>query len=180
MQKYKCIAIFFIYLFISLNTQAQGQKFGYVNTDVILSQIPEYKNIERELDLIGNEWRDQLNTMQEEIDRLKEDFSSKEILYTDEIRKQKEEEIKQKVQQRQQYLEQKFGSEGEYFQKQQELLEPIQRRVYEAISVIAEREGFDFIFDRSQNASLIYSATDWNLNNKVLLELGIAVDETGN
>ena len=180
MRKSRSIAIFAACVFLSLSVRAQEQKFGYVNTDIILSQIPEYQNIQQELDLISKEWRDQLNAMQQEIDTLREDFSSKEILYTDEIRKQREEEIEQKVRQRQQYLDQKFGPEGEYFKQQQELLEPIQRRVYEAISVIAQREDFDFIFDRSQNASLLYSDVEWNLNDKVLQELGIPVDAARN
>ncbi|MDZ7715921.1 MAG: OmpH family outer membrane protein [Balneolaceae bacterium] len=180
MKKYTYIAILIVCFFLYSDIQAQGQKFGYVNTDMILSELPEYQNVEKELGLVSQQWRDQLKAMQQEIDNLKEDFSSKEILYTEEIRKQKEEEIKSKVEQRQQFLEQKFGSNGEYFQKQQELLEPIQRKVYEAISVVAERDNFDFIFDRSQGNTLIYSNSEWNLNNKVLLELGISIDETGN
>ncbi|MGK7389960.1 MAG: OmpH family outer membrane protein, partial [Candidatus Cyclobacteriaceae bacterium M2_1C_046] len=85
-----------------------------------------------------------------------------------------------KIQQRQQYLEQKFGSEGDYFQQQKELLEPIQRKVFEAITVVAEREGFDFIFDRTQNNDILFARDQWNLNDEVLLELGIATDNTSN
>lgn len=164
----------------SVQAHAQEQKIGYVDTDFILSKIPDYKNIEQELKTVSQQWRNQLEQMQKEIDQLKEDFSSKEILYTDEIRKQKKEEINRKVQQRQQYLEQKFGSNGEYFKKQQELLEPIQQDVYNAISVIAGRDGFDFIFDRSQNTSLLFTKKEWNLNAAVLTELGISVDKTSN
>lgn len=156
------------------------QKIGYVDTDFLVSQIPEYQSVQQQLRSLSQEWRTELEEMQQEIDRLKEDFAAREILYTEEIRKQKQEEINKQIQQRQQYLEQKFGSEGDYFQQQKELLEPIQRRIFEAITVIAERGGFDFIFDRTENNDILFAREQWNLNEEVLLELGISVDNTSN
>lgn len=156
------------------------QKTGYVDTDFLISQIPEYQSIQSQLSSLSQEWRNELEAMQQEIDRLKEDFEAREILYTEEIRKQKEQEINNKIRQRQQYLEQKFGSEGDYFQQQKQLLEPIQRRVFDAITAVAERDGFDFVFDRSQRTNILYSREEWDLNDEVLLELGIKPDETSN
>lgn len=161
------------------STTAQ-QKTGYVDTDYLVSQIPEYQSVQQQLRSISQEWRAELDEMQQEIERLKEDFSAREILYTEEIRKQKEQEINNKIQQRRQYLEQKFGAEGDYFQRQKELLEPIQRQVFEAIAAVAEREGFDFVFDRTQKAEILYAREQWNLNDEVLLELGITVDNPSN
>lgn len=161
------------------NASAQ-QKTGYVDTDFLVSKIPEYESIQQQLRSLSREWRAELEEMQQEIDKLKEDFAAREILYTEEIRQQKEQQINVRIKQRQQYLEQKFGSEGEYFQKQKELLEPIQRKIFEAITVVAEREGFDFIFDRSQNTNILFARRQWNLNDEVLLELGISPEDTSN
>lgn len=161
------------------NASAQ-QKTGYVDTDFLVSKIPEYESIQQQLRSLSREWRAELEEMQQEIDKLKEDFAAREILYTEEIRQQKEQQINIRIKQRQQYLEQKFGSEGEYFQKQKELLEPIQRKIFEAITVVAEREGFDFIFDRSQNTNILFARRQWNLNDEVLLELGISPEDTSN
>jgi len=159
---------------------AQGQKIGYVDTDFILSQMPEYQGLEQRLQQLSREWRAELKQMQQEIDRLKEDFEAKEILFTDDVRKQRQEEINNKIQQREQYLDQKFGPEGEYFQRQKELLEPIQRKVFEAISSVARREGYDFVFDKANKTDIMYSRQEWNLNDEVLTELGIEVNETSN
>ncbi|NGP77219.1 OmpH family outer membrane protein [Balneolaceae bacterium YR4-1] len=159
---------------------AAQQKTGYVDTDYLVSQIPEYQSVQQQLRSLSQEWRAELDEMQQEIERLREDFSAREILYTDEIRNQKEQEINSKIQQRQQYLEQKFGAEGDFFQRQKELLEPIQRQVFEAITRVAEREGFDFVLDRTQKTELLYAREQWNLNDEVLLELGIAVDNPSN
>ncbi|MDX1671519.1 MAG: OmpH family outer membrane protein [Balneolaceae bacterium] len=159
---------------------AQQQKIGYVDTDLIIAKIPEYQGIEDQLRQISQRWRNELDQMQQEIDALKEDFEAKEILFTDDIRKQRQQEINTKIRQHEQYFQSKFGPDGEYFQKQKELLEPIQRKVYEAINRIAQREGFDFIFDRSGGTGLLYSRQDWNLNEKVLVELGIDVNQVSN
>jgi outer membrane protein len=152
---------------------AQDQKIGYVNTDQILTQMSEYQGIQQQLSALSSEWNKELDQMEQEIDQLKEDFEAKKILYTEELKKQKQQEIQNKVQQRQQYLDEKFGAKGEYFEKQKELLEPIQRKVFDAINKIANDQNFDFVFDRAQNSNMLYGEQEWNLNEEVLQELGI-------
>lgn len=154
-------------------TAAQDQKIGYVNTDQILTQMSEYQGIQQQLSTLSSEWNKELDQMEQEIEQLKEDFEAKKILYTEELKKQKQQEIQNKVQQRQQYLDEKFGAKGEYFEKQKELLEPIQRKVFEAINKIANDQNFDFVFDRAQNSNMLYGEQEWNLNEEVLQELGI-------
>lgn len=173
-----CLLLAFTLVFAT-GAKAQ-QKTGYVDTDFLVSQIPEYQSIQQQLRSLSQQWRAELEEMQQEIETLKEDFAAREILYTEEIRNQKKQEINNKIQQRQQYLEQKFGSEGDYFQQQKELLEPIQRKVFEAITVVAEREGFDFILDRTQNNDILFAREQWNLNDEVLSELGITTDNPSN
>lgn len=171
---YTFCVLFSFWIMLGGSSQAQQQTIGYVDTDLILSQIPEYEGIEEQLELISEEWREELDTMDQEIEELKEDFNAKEILYTDELREEKEQEIANLVKEREAYMEEKFGPEGDYYTRQQELLEPIQRKVYDAIRAVADREGIDFVFDRAQNASLLFADKAWNLNEEVLEELGIS------
>jgi len=159
---------------------AQNQKIGYVDTDYILEQMPGYQNIQQELETLSSQWNSRLEEMQSEIDQLKEDFEAKEILYTDEVKAQKQREIQSKINQREQYLESKFGSGGEYFQKQKELLEPLQRKVFNAINAVASQQNFDFVFDRAQNSNMLVGSQQWNLNQDVLQELGITLNESSN
>jgi outer membrane protein len=161
-------------------TAAQDQKIGYVNTDQILSQMSEYDGIQEQLSTISSEWNKQLDKMEQEIEQLKEDYKAKEILYTEELKKKKQQEIQNKIQQRQQYLDEKFGAKGEYFQKQRELLEPIQRKVFKAINKVANDQNFDFVFDRAQNSNMLFGEKEWNLNEEVLQELGITLNEPSN
>lgn len=168
-------------IFASANTGlAQEQKIGFVDTDYILSQMSEYEGIQQQMQSVSSKWNSELEKMQQEIEQLKEDFEAKEILYTDELREQKKQEIQNKIQQRQQYIDQKFGAEGEYFQQQKKLLEPIQRRVLNAVNTVAEEQNFDFVFDRAQNSSMLFGVQDWNLNDQVLQELGITLNDSSN
>jgi outer membrane protein len=162
---------------MSAFAQAQQQKIGYVNTDLILKNVPEYSGIQQQLGVISEEWEMRLEEMQQEIDQLREDFESKEILYTEETKAQRQQEITQKVQARQQFRNQKFGPQGEYFSRQRELLEPIQRMVYEAVIAVAQRQDIDFVFDRAKNSSLLFSRKQWNLNKDVLQEMGITLNQ---
>lgn len=159
---------------------AQDQKIGYIDSEYILQKIPEYKGIQQQLDVVSQGWRDDIKELEDEIEQLRKEFEAKKILYTDEVREQKKNEIEQKVQQKKKLVDQKFGPEGEYFQKQQELLNPIQRRVMEAVTAVAEQEGFDYVFDRSGEYSFLYTRPEWDISDKVLIELGINVDQVSN
>jgi outer membrane protein len=161
---------------ISLQVQGQDQKIGYFESEVILAQIPEYNGIEQRLQLLSDGWQQELDELDAEIEALEEDYKAKEILYTEEIREQKRNEIRQKKQSRDTFLNQKFGPEGEYFQNQRDLLEPIQRQIFTALRTVAQKQGFDFVFDRSGDIYMVYARGEWNLNEAILLELGIEVE----
>ena len=115
--------------------------------------------------------------MDSEIEELEEDYAAKEILYTDDIREEKKLEIRQKKSQRDTFLNNKFGPDGEYIQNQNELLEPIMRQIFTAVSEVAKKQGFDYVFDRSGDIYLVYARSEWNLNDAILIELGIDIDE---
>jgi outer membrane protein len=162
---------------LSQALRAQEQKIGFYESDYILQQMPEYEGIQQQLDLLSTQWKEQVEEMENEIQQLQEDYEAKEILYTDEIRNQKKQEIAQKKRQKEQYLALKFGPEGEYFSRQRELLEPIQRQVFTAVRAVAQQQDFDFVFDRSGDIYMVYANNEYNLNNDILLELGIEVEE---
>jgi outer membrane protein len=172
------IPIFFFLYSISLN--AQNQKIGYVDTDVILSNMPEYAGIEQRLNLISQNWQQEIREKQAEIAELERDFEAREILFSEEIRLQRLNEINQKIREKDRFIEDKFGPEGEYFTRQRELLEPIQRQIFDAITRVATRDNFDFVFDRAQDTKFLFVRTQWNLNTEVLIELGIDPDRLRN
>ena len=167
--------IFFILLFSGV-LQAQDQKIGYYESDFVLSNIPEYVGIEQRLKILSDGWKNEIQQQKLEIESLEEDYRAKEILYTEEIKKEKLQEINNRKKQLDTYTAQKFGPNGEYFVRQKELLEPIQRQVFAAVRSVAQRSGFDFVFDRSSDLYMVYARGEWNLNESILLELGIEIE----
>ena len=174
--KLKHISLF-LFLFASFSVNAQDQKIGYYESDFVLSKIPEYTGIEQRLKILSDGWKSEIQELRLEIENLEEDYSAKEILYTEEIKKEKIQEINTKKKQLDNFTSQKFGPNGEYFQKQKELLEPIQRQVFAAVRTVAQRNGYDFVFDRSGDIYMVYARREWNLNEQVLLELGIEIEQ---
>jgi len=169
----------FVFLVVSLDTaSAQEQKIGFIDSDVILQQMPEYTGIEERLDLLSENWEQEVSEMEQEIEELEREFEAREILCTDEIREERLNEIEQKKEELDRYIEDKFGPQGEYYTRQQELLEPIQRLVFEALNRVASRNSYDFVFDRAQNTQFLFVQEQWNLTEQVMVELGI--NETQN
>ena len=177
MKKLTSISFLLIFVLGTLQAMAQEQKIGFFESDLILEQIPEYEGIKQQLDLLSSQWREQVEQLEAEVEELEEDYEAKEILYTEEIRIQKRQEIDQKKREKEQYIAQKFGPEGEYFTRQKELLEPIQRQLFSAVRTVAQREEMDFVFDRSGDINLVYANNEYNLNDLILEQLGIEVEE---
>jgi outer membrane protein len=178
LKKALIIPVFFLLCSVGLN--AQNQKIGYVDTDVILSNMPEYAGIEQRLNLISQNWQQEISEMESEIEELERDFEAREILFSEEIRIQRLNEINQKIREKDRFIEDRFGPEGEYFTRQRELLEPIQRQIFDAITRVATRDNYDFVFDRAQDTKFLFVRAQWNLNTEVLIELGIDPDRIRN
>lgn len=162
------------------NVNAQSQRLAYFDSDIILENIPEYKGIEQELNLLSDQWKEEIERQSKEIKELRRDFEAKEILYTEEIKTQKQNEIKTLEKARETYMAQKFGPNGDYFKRSDELLEPLQRQIFAAVRIVAERQNFDYVFDRAGDIYMVYAKNDWNLNEDILLEMGIDIDDIKN
>lgn len=163
-------------LLLSLKAMGQDQRLGYFESDLILENIPEYNNIQQQLNVISSQWEAEIQRMESEISELQEEFESKKILYTDEIRNQRKQEIENKILAKEQYVAQKFGPNGEYFSRQKALLEPIQRQVFAAVRAVAQRQNYDFVFDRSGDIYMVYANNAFNLNDEILEELGFGAE----
>lgn len=171
---------FVILLFIPAVLAAQNQKIGFFDSDIILQSMTEYSGIEQRLELLSENWQQEINELENEIDELERDFEAREILFTEEVREQRMNEITQKKRELDRLTEEKFGPDGEYFTTQSELLEPIQRSIFEALNSVAERESYDFVFDRAQETRFLFIRQQWNLTEEVMLELGLDVDSVSN
>ncbi len=166
-------AIFCIVTFLGVNTFLFAQKTGYVDTDYILSNIPEYKNAQENLDKLAADWQKEIDAKYAEIDKLYKAYQADALLLTEDMRKKRENEIINKEKEVRELQKQRFGVDGELFKKRQEFVKPIQDKVYNAIKTVAERKGIAFVFDKAGAVTLLYTNSKYDLSEEVIKELGV-------
>ena len=166
-------ALLLIILLSNLFSFSQsGAKFGYVDSEYILSQIPEYKAAQSELDKTSLMWQKEIDGKYSEVDKLYKAYQADAILLTEEMKKKRENEIINREKEVKDLQKQRFGADGELFKKRQELVKPIQDKVYNAIKAVAEKNGLGFIMDKSGQISLLYASTKYDKSDEVLTVLG--------
>lgn len=160
-------------LSLAFMLQADAQRFVIVDINAILEKLPEYQQAQKELDDIASTWRQQIAEEYDKIKSMYNKYQAEQVLLSDEARTEREEEIIEKENQVREMQREKFGPEGALFRKRQELVQPIQEKVYKEIESFATGRGFDFIFDKSGNAGLIFYNPDYDKTEDVLRQMGI-------
>jgi len=151
---------------------ASAQKFAYVDTEYILGQIPEYKAAESELDKVSVQWQKEIEAKYAEIDKMYKAYQAEQILLTEDMKKKREGDIVSKEKEAKDLQKQRFGVDGELFKKRQELVKPIQDKVYNAVKSIAEKGGYSVIFDKSSDMTMLYANPKNDKSDDVLESMG--------
>ncbi|MGB1242748.1 MAG: OmpH family outer membrane protein [Chitinophagales bacterium] len=172
MKKIVFLLAFVLVTFI--NTQAQT--VGVVDTKQILQEIPEYNNAQKQLDQIVDGWRKEIEQKHKKVDEMYRAYQAEQVLLTENERSRREQAIVDKEKEMREFQKTKFGPEGELFQKRQELVQPIQDDVYEAIEKAAKKKKIDIVFDKSEGASILFFTKDYDMTSSVLRELGISTN----
>jgi outer membrane protein len=155
-----------------MSTVSFAQKMGYIDSDYILSNIPEYKAAQAEMDKLSVDWQKEIEAKYAEIDKLYKIYQAESVLLTDDMKKKRENEIINKEKEVKELQKQRFGVDGELFTKRMELVKPIQDKIYSAVKQVAERSGLAFIFDKAGQVSLLYSNSKYDKSEDVLNFMG--------
>ncbi len=173
----KKVLTMFMITFFSYN--ASAQKFAYVDTEYILTQIPAYKSAQLQLNELSLEWQTEIDQKFALIDQLRKQYEVEKVLLTKDMQSSREKEILDKSQAAQKLQQDRFGFEGELFTKKTELIRPIQDKLYDAINKVAKNNGLDFIFDKSGDMLMLVSNSKYDRSDEVLEELGVvSTDDT--
>jgi Skp family chaperone for outer membrane proteins len=159
--------IVFVLLFSNSSAQ-RGLRIGYIDMDYILDNIPEYRQASQMLDQKIQEWKGEIALQQTKIDNLKEQLENERPLLTPELIEEKEEEINYLQEQVFNYQDQKFGASGEFIVQKRQLIQPIEDQVFNAIQEIGKARDYDFIFENSAEALLLFSAERHDISDRVL------------
>ncbi|MEJ5261080.1 MAG: OmpH family outer membrane protein [Ignavibacterium sp.] len=168
MKKY----ILFALLIIPTISFAQ-LKIGYIDSNAIMDQLPDVQDARQRLDALIQEWQAELNRLESEWKAKYDDYEKRKLIMSEQTRAETESELVKLENQIAEYREKKFGTNGELFQKQDELMKPVQNKVFNAIKEIAQEEDLDFVFDRSGDIMILYAKDKYDITAKVLAKLKI-------
>ncbi len=146
----------------------QAQRIACVDVNKVLENIQEYKAAQTDLDNLATKWRQEIAQEYDVIKGMYNKYQAEQVLLSDEARRQREEEIMNKEKEVRDLQKEKFGPEGALFKKRQELVRPIQDKVYAAIEAYAQERSFDFIFDKGGSAGLIFSSPAQDKTSDIL------------
>lgn len=162
-----------------LSFQTQAQKFAYVDTEYILEQMPEYRAAQEKLNDLASGWENEILGMKRDIDKLYRDYRAEKLILSDAVQKEREEAIFAKEKALVEFKKAKFASGGELEKKREELLKPIQDKVFDAIQELARDNALDFVLDKAGSTTMLYTNSKYDRSDEVLDYLGI-VPGTGN
>ena len=166
-------ALSFVMLIIfAIPSSVVAQKYAYVDTQYILDNIPEYQDAQDELDETSSQWQKEVEAKYKEVEDMYKQYQAEAVLLPADIKKQKEEAIIKKEKEVKVLQKKYFSPEGELFKKRQELVQPIQEKVYNAIESIAQTRNYGFVFDRSGGMTLLYGDPKFDISDEVLDEVG--------
>lgn len=155
-----------------LVTGLSAQKFSYVDTQYILDNLPEYKSAQQQLDRMSVQWQKEIEAKFAEIDKMYRDFQAEAILLTDDMKKKREEEIIDKEKAAKELQKQRFGKDGDLLKKRQELIKPLQDKIYNAIKEIATAKNYAVVFDKSSDLTMLFTNPKYDISDQVLENMG--------
>jgi outer membrane protein len=161
-------------LFVCLPTSfAVAQRFGYINSQVILNKMPQYKEAQQELDKTALGWQQEIDTLQQQLGRMRRDFEAEKVLLTEDMQQKRLTSLTDKEDEVRKLQTKYFGFDGLLFKKKDDLLKNIQDKVFDAAKKVAKKRKIHFIFDKASDLSMIYTDDTYNFTDDVLQELGL-------
>lgn len=170
MKNLKTIVLTFIMIAgIGLNVNAQ--RFVYVDMDYILENLPEYIKAQKQLDVLAEQWRSEISTKMQDVETSYKRFQAEQVLMNEKIKTEKINELEAKEKEVKDLQRQKFGQNGELYQKRQALIKPIQDKIYKQIQLLAEEKSYDFIFDKSSGIQMLFANKKYDKSAQILVAL---------
>ncbi|WP_309980808.1 MULTISPECIES: OmpH family outer membrane protein [Dyadobacter] len=165
----------FILLVLSIlcSSALYAQKIGYTDMEFITSKMPEYQAAQTEMKKFSDKWAKEIQDKFAEIDRMQRAYMAEEILLTDELKRKRQSEIKEKELEAGEYNSKIFGVEGLMFQKKKELMKPVLEKVQRAVTKVCSQRRLDFMFDKSSDIGMLYTNPKHDYSDYVMEELGI-------
>ncbi|NCW13582.1 MAG: OmpH family outer membrane protein [Chitinophagia bacterium] len=164
------ILAFSVVSFFSAEAQS---RYAIINTKYILDKIPEYKEADKKLKALGDQWQQEIDQKQMSLDKMYKNYEAEQFMLSEDLKKKREDELFLKEKELRDLQKKRFGYEGDLFKERQKLVKPIQDKVYNAVQKMAAARSYDFILDKSEGITIIFADPKLDKSDDVLKELGI-------
>lgn len=164
----KSIVLSFLLL---LGFAASAQRFGIVDSELILLKMPAYSSAQKQLDQLSATYQGEVEALLSDIDALRQAYNAEKVLLTEEMQQEKQAAIKAKEKEAAELQRQYFGPKGDLFKKRQDLVRPLQDQIYNAVQQVAARRKLDVVFDKSSNLITLYVSERVDISEEVLSKL---------
>lgn len=169
MMKYKVLFLLAVIGLMSFNSNAQkGVRIGYIDTEYILQNVPEYQEASTQLDKKVLQWKTEIEKKLSAIEQKKKELDNESVLLTKELYEERMEDISFEEAEILDYQQKRFGPNGDLMIQKRQLIEPIQDQIFAAVQQIAETKKYDFVFDKSADVVMLYSAERYDISEQVL------------
>ena len=150
-----------------------SQKYAIIDTRYILDKMPDYKQAQKQLDEVAAGWQKDIDGKQTELDGMYKAYEAEQVMLSDDLKKKREDQLFNKEKDLRDLQRKRFGFEGDLFKKRQELIKPIQDKVYNAVQKMAVQRGYDFVLDKSEGITIIFADPKLDKSEDVLKDLGV-------
>lgn len=169
MKKILMLAACFMIFTVAVN----AQRYAVIDSKYILDKLPEYKDAQKLLDQFSEQWQQEIDQKQALMDKMYKDYDAERVMLTEVLQKKREDELYNKEKELRELQKKRFGFEGDLFRKRQELIKPIQDKVYNAVQKLAVEKQYDFILDKSEGITVIFADPKLDRSADILRNLGV-------
>lgn len=165
----------FIFLILALNfsNTVLAQKFGYFDSKFVLGKMPEYKKAQDEINKASTDWQKEVEEKLAVVDKMRKEYAAEEILLSEDMKKERLAAISEKDKAAKERQSKIFGFDGLLFLKRQELVKPVQDKLYEAVEKVCKQKKLAIMYDKSADIGMIYTDTRHDYTDYILEELGL-------
>ncbi len=165
--------VLLLVVFFALAMAVQAQRYAIIDTKYILSKVPEYRDADKKLQLIGEQWQKEIDDKQAQLDKMYKNYEAEQFMLTDELKKKREDELFVREKEVRDLQKRRFGYEGDLFKERQKLVKPVQDKVYNAVQKMAIAKSYDFVLDKSEGITIIFADPKLDKSEDVLRDMGI-------
>ncbi len=165
--------LFIAICLVMVSATVSAQRYAIIDTKFILDKMPEYKNADKRLAQISEQWQKEIDDKQGQLTQMYRNYDAEQFMLSDDLKKKREDQLFNLEKEVRDLQKKRFGYEGDLFKERQKLVKPVQDRVYNAIQKLSVNKGYDFVLDKSEGITVIFADPKLDKSSEVLQELGI-------